>query len=125
MSIGVQSIDYLFGRSTAGLTRDTHQPFVVEMTGKSGQVWLEDLANMPGSESDWDYNDRSWHVTIQAFERGGQGSRGNPGSGSGTYSLIDSGSWTWTNSVGQSASVSYEITSEIFENYQGYDEYEE
>jgi hypothetical protein len=116
VSIGGQSVGYTFGRGTAGLTAEAHRPFLVEMDGKSGTVWLEDLAGLPEAGVDWDYDDRSWGVTVQAFEANGKGSHGGPSGGGGieSFSLIDEDSWTWTDSIGETASVSYEVTADEY-----------
>jgi hypothetical protein len=116
VSIVGQPVGYTFGRDTAGLSVAAHQPFLVEMTGTSGKAWLEDLAGLPELGVDWDYNDRSWGVTVQALEANGKGSHNGPpgGGGVGLMSLIDEDSWTWTDSMGQTASVSYEVTADEY-----------
>jgi hypothetical protein len=61
-----QSAGYDPDATTVSTSPAAQLPFVVTTTSTPGQyrLLLEDLANMPGLPPDWDYNDRSWIVTV-------------------------------------------------------------
>jgi Bacterial Ig domain/DNA/RNA non-specific endonuclease len=65
-TVGGQSANYLPDPETIATTVMAHLPFFVSPTTTTGQytLRLEDLALMPGQTPDWDYNDRSWVVTV-------------------------------------------------------------
>jgi hypothetical protein len=65
-TVGTQSANYSAGVGTIGTTPAAQTPFVVTPTATAGQftLRLEDLAAMPGMASDWDYDDRSWLISV-------------------------------------------------------------
>lgn len=65
-TVGSNSAVYAPGPSTIGTSTSAQLPFVLVATATPGQyeLWLEDLATMPGATSDWDYDDRVWLVSV-------------------------------------------------------------
>lgn len=61
-----QSAGYTPGATTVSTTTTAQVPFLVVPTASPGvyELRLEDLANMPGVPPDWDYNDRTWTVSV-------------------------------------------------------------
>lgn len=61
-----QSAGYTPGATTVSTTTTAQVPFLVVPTATPGvyELRLEDLANMPGVPPDWDYNDRTWTVSV-------------------------------------------------------------
>ncbi len=66
-SVGGQSANYSPDPEAIATTTTAHLPFYISTTtATAGQyvLHLEDLALMPGMPPDWDYNDRTWTVTV-------------------------------------------------------------
>ena len=65
-TVAGNSANYVPGATTIGTSVTTHLPFIVTTTAIPNQfiLKLEDLALMPGMPPDWDYNDRTWTVTV-------------------------------------------------------------
>ncbi len=65
-TVGGQSANYQPGPTTVSTPPSAQLPFVVTTTTTAGEyvLHLEDLALMPGMPPDWDYNDRTWTVTV-------------------------------------------------------------
>ncbi len=83
VTIAGQSVDQVFGPDTVGAAAD-HQAFAVAVSGSAVALALEDLVGFAGVTPDYDYNDRTWAVRVDAADAGPASSGGfqaDPGSG--------------------------------------------
>lgn len=63
-----QATSYIFDTTTVGTSASQQKPFLLVLDTPAGAttdwtIWLEDQTNFP-TQSDWDYNDHSWTVTV-------------------------------------------------------------
>ncbi len=133
VQLGNTTTTYTFGPGTASGARADHKPYFVSLPdGRTGFVRLEDLAAWP-SQSDWDYNDRGWQVSVRqvgggTLTGGGMTPNGGgapDGGGGGNdpppppppppppASFPVMGSSTLTDMYDQTASVAWEITNPL------------
>ena len=80
---------YHFGENSA---TGQHSPFQIDVNGENAALRFEDLAQMPGYNADFDYNDHSWNLTVTSASSSGSGSGSGGESGSGSGSDSGSGS---------------------------------
>jgi hypothetical protein len=66
---------HTFGRDTVSESRADHKAFWVDVGRGGATVRLEDLAG--SRQSDWDYDDRSWRVSVREYpnQTGGEAGR--------------------------------------------------
>ncbi len=95
VELGVVSADYVFGPATVGSAAE-FQPFTATAGGSAVAIGLEDMAGLAGATPDWDRTDRTWGgVTVAPT--------GDP--------VVDTGSWTWSNSwTGEAVAVQMTVT---------------
>lgn len=109
-----QSVSYPFGRDAAGTSAADRLPYLVDVSGDTALVWLEDMAGFAGVSPDWDYNDRSWRVDVRRLQDDvSPPATPPPPPDGGTISTltdpIDSGTFVWSNTFGETATVAYTV----------------
>ncbi len=77
---------YHFGSGSAS---GANAAFRIVIDGNLATIEMEDLAQMPGTTADYDYNDHSWGFTVtQSSSSGSQGEGEGSGSGSGSGPVV-------------------------------------
>jgi len=122
---------------TSSLSPADQQPFRVEVAGDEGRVWLEDLAGLTDLGVDWDYDDRSWRVSVREYTDSGasggsmtSGSSFGPTSSGNDYDLKLMGTgpvvetWStwdgdepWVSPFGKEVHVTVTVTAESDGNF--------
>ena len=136
-SIAGRFAEYRFMPGTSSLSPADQQPFRVEVAGDEGRVWLEDLAGLTDLGVDWDYDDRSWRVSVREYTDSGasggsmtSGSSFGPTSSGNDYDLKLMGTgpvvetWStwdgdepWVSPFGKEVHVTVTVTAESDGNF--------